>query len=173
MPLALPLAGGRAADPLTTAGPLAAFVLLPTMLGMAVRRRAPAAAASLRPVLDAAAGGIGVTCLALVGVRYGSDIAPWSAGVAILTQLVFLAVVAAAAYGLGAGLDARQRVALTIGACTRNLGAALAPLVAAGSDQRPIVMLALAVPATIAVGVAAALWFSAGAEPRRPLSPAG
>ncbi len=59
-------------------------------------------------------------------------------------------VVAAAAYGLGSGLSLSQRSVLALGVCSRNVGASLVPLLAAGStDRRSIAMCALAVPVTV------------------------
>ena len=168
MPLALPLAGDVPADPLAIAWPLVAFVLLPLAAGMAVRHRAPAAAAGLRRTLDLVSGAAGVIGLGLIGLIHGRGMTAAIGSLAIVTQLVFLVAIAVAVHLLGRGLDAPQRVTLTVCACTRNLGAALAPLVAAGGDPRAVVMVAIAVPATIVVGVVVALWLSAGvSQPRR------
>ena len=168
MPLALPLAGDVPADPLAIAWPLVAFVLLPLAAGMAVRHRAPAAAAGVRRTLDLVSGAAGVIGLGLIGVIHGRGMTAAIGSLAIVTQLVFLVAIAVAVHLLGRGLDAPQRVTLTLCACTRNLGAALAPLVAAGGDPRAVVMVAIAVPATIVVGIVAALWLSAGVgQPRR------
>jgi hypothetical protein len=47
-------------------------------------------------------------------------------------------------YWLGFGLQYDQKVVLSTGMATRNLGATLAPLMAADRDQRAIVMVVLA-----------------------------
>jgi BASS family bile acid:Na+ symporter len=55
--------------------------------------------------------------------------------------------VTALPYWLGFGLQYDQKVVLSTGMATRNLGAALAPLMAAANmDQRAIVMVVLGLP---------------------------
>ena len=49
---------------------------------------------------------------------------------------------------------------LSLGACSHNLGAALAPLLVTPPDSRAMVMGALAVPVTLCVTYQAASWLS-------------
>jgi len=60
-------------------------------------------------------------------------------------------------YRLCAGLTPEQRSVVSLGACTRNLGAALAPLLVADPDPRTMVLVALGVPLTLGV-----TWLAAG-----------
>jgi hypothetical protein len=62
-------------------------------------------------------------------------------------------------YRLCAGLTPEQRSVVGLGACTRNLGAALTPLLAVNADSRTTVMIALGVPITLLVTALAARWF--------------
>jgi hypothetical protein len=49
---------------------------------------------------------------------------------------------------------------LALGLSTRNIGAAAAPLLASGADRRAMVMIALAVPTTVASAALASRWLS-------------
>jgi BASS family bile acid:Na+ symporter len=66
-------------------------------------------------------------------------------------MLILVAGVTLVAYLLGADLADEQRNVLTIGMCTRNLGAALAPAAAIDPDRRVIVMIVIAVPIMLVV----------------------
>jgi bile acid:Na+ symporter, BASS family len=66
---------------------------------------------------------------------------------ATLTRANFYAVVTAGSYAIAFGLPQSQKSVLSHGLCTRNLGAAVAPLFAvSGVDERAMVMVAIAVP---------------------------
>jgi BASS family bile acid:Na+ symporter len=59
------------------------------------------------------------------------------------------------------GLTRPRRSVLGLGVCTRNAGAAIAPLFAdPAADPRAIVMVALAVPLQIAAALLWARWFA-------------
>jgi bile acid:Na+ symporter, BASS family len=47
---------------------------------------------------------------------------------------------------------------LTLGMCSRNLGAALAPVMAIEPDPRAMVMLAIAIPVTVGISALTARW---------------
>ena len=98
-------------------------------------------------------------------VVYGRDL--WGAigSLAIFTQVLFLGGMTAGAYLLGVGLPQDQRSVLGIGMCTRNVGAALAPLVAIrGTDPRAIVMCVIAAVLTAGLALLAARWFAGDAR---------
>jgi BASS family bile acid:Na+ symporter len=60
-------------------------------------------------------------------------------------------------YWLGFGLKYEQKIVLSTGMATRNLGAALAPLIsAADMDQRAIVMVVLGFPIMVLFATLAA-----------------
>jgi bile acid:Na+ symporter, BASS family len=48
---------------------------------------------------------------------------------------------------------------VSLGVCTRNLGAAMAPLLVVETDPRTTVMIAMGVPITLVVTYFAARWF--------------
>jgi len=66
---------------------------------------------------------------------------------AIGTQILYFSVITAASYALGFGMPGGQKSVLSLGICTRNCGAAMAPLfVAPDVDQSAIVMVTLGIP---------------------------
>jgi BASS family bile acid:Na+ symporter len=90
--------------------------------------------------------------LGIVLLLYWRDFLSAVGTYAIGAQILYYCLLAAA-YGLGFGLSLEKKSALVLGLCTRNVGAAVAPLLSAsGSDQRATVMCIMAVFITLAVG---------------------
>ncbi len=166
MPLAVPvMAAGLSADPWTIATPLLFYVLAPLVAGVALRAGMPAVASRARPPVRLLTNG--ATALMLLGmlILYGRAILGTAGSGAVALQVLFLAGMTAAAYLLGFGLPQAQRSVLGIGMCTRNVGAALAPLVAIpGTDPRAIVMCVIAAVLTPVLALIAAVWFGRGAR---------
>jgi BASS family bile acid:Na+ symporter len=76
---------------------------------------------------------------------------------AIGSQVLYYALLGIAAYGLSFGLSHGKKSVIALGLCTRNVGAALAPLFAvAGTDRRAVVMCILATYICIATGIGGA-----------------
>jgi BASS family bile acid:Na+ symporter len=166
MPLAVPSLLGVPVDPFAIARPIVLFVMMPLLIGMAVKALRPDAAARARPAIAAitniAAGGT----LALMTVVYGQGVLEAIGSYAIATQVAFVAVVTVVAHWMGVGLADEHRSVLTVGVCTRNLGAALAPLAAIDPDPRTIVMIAVAAPVTVALSALTARWLAHGRAPQ-------
>jgi bile acid:Na+ symporter, BASS family len=161
MPIATPLlVAGLSPDPVAIARPLVLFVLLPLLIGMAVRARSPAAADAVRPFIAVTTSFVGGALLVLTGVLHAGSVLHAVGSFAIAAQVLYVAAVTAAAYLLGSGLAHEQRTVLTLGLCTRNLGAALAPLAAIDHDPRAMVMIVIAVPVTLGISLAAARWLA-------------
>jgi BASS family bile acid:Na+ symporter len=69
-------------------------------------------------------------------------------------------IVTACTYWCGFGLPHEQKIVLSAGMATRNIGAALAPLFSiAEMDQRAIVMVVLGFPMMVIFALLAAKWF--------------
>ncbi|WP_237216981.1 bile acid:sodium symporter family protein [Falsiroseomonas oryziterrae] len=170
MPAAVPLLlPGVAVDAWTIARPLLLMVLLPLLIGLAVFRAAPAFAATIRPGIKRLTGIAAVALLAVCLVMYGRGFLSTVGSFAIATQVLFLGLLTAASYRLSRGLPQAQRSVLGLGICTRNVGAAVAPLLAApGMDPRAIVMVVLGVPVQILCSLAAAAWFARDATRAPP-----
>jgi len=146
MPFAVPvLVKGFAADPWTIAKPLVFFIGVPLVIGVAVRSAAEALAERAHPIVKRVTEIDILVLAALVLWMYGKDFLSAVGTYAIGTQLLYYAVLAAASYGLSFGLPHGQKSVLALGLYTRNIGAAIAPLLAvSGTDRRAIVMCTLA-----------------------------
>jgi BASS family bile acid:Na+ symporter len=160
MPLALPiLAPGLSITAWSIARPLLLLLMVPLMTGLAVRTVAPSLAERLRLPARLLGNLATLALLVIVIVLYKEGFVGAVGSYAIATQFFYAFVTTAGAYALGAGLRSGQRSVLCLGVCTRNLGAAVAPLLAANHDPRTMVMLALGVPVTLLVTFIAARWF--------------
>ena len=141
MPLAVPvIVPGLSVDPWTVAKPLLVLLFLPMAAGIAIKTVAPSLAVRLlrivRPVSNAAT----LLLLAAIGVRYFEGFVGAVGSYAIAAQLLYAVGLVLGAHAVGAGLPAGQRSVLSLGACTRNLGAALAPLLVTPPDPRAMVI---------------------------------
>jgi bile acid:Na+ symporter, BASS family len=162
MPLAVPrLTSGLSADAWTIARPLLLLLLLPLALGLALQRRSAALAARLHPWVKKLTGIDTAVMLVLCVVVYGEGFVSLLGSYVIGAQLVFFAAATLLPYRLRFGLPQEQRVVLSLGLATRNLGAAFAPLFAVpGADQRSVVVVALGVLMQAAFAFGAASVFA-------------
>ena len=162
MPFAVPLlVEGLSVSAWMIAKPLLGVVLVPLVIGMVLLRRVPAFAERLAPIVKKITGLATVVMLGLCVVVYGEGFIGSVGSFATLAQMIFYAVVTGAAYALAFGLPQDQKSVLALGVCTRNLGAAFAPLFAvSGADERAIVMVALGVPLQTLAAVVAAKVFA-------------
>src|SRR5512139_1745850 len=170
MPFMVPwLATGFTADPWTIAKPLLFFIATPLVIGAAIRRAAETVAERAAPIVKTVTSlNTLILCAVLLWV-YRGEIFSAVGTYAIGTQIVFYALLGAAAYLLGFGLSYDQKAPMVLGTCTRNVGPALATLMGvAGAPQGAITMCILAVfLGAILSG------FAAAAALRRFCAPAG
>jgi BASS family bile acid:Na+ symporter len=160
MPIALPILEPRlGVDAWTVARPLILLLLLPFAAGLALRARAPAIAARLIQIVKRLGDVATLAMLALIAILYWRGFVDAVGSYAIAAQILYTVGTTAGSYALGRGLKPEQRSVVSLGAGTRNLGAALAPLLAVTSDPRTTVMIALGVPITLLVTAVAARWF--------------
>ena len=166
MPFAVPLlVEGLSVSAWIIAKPLLAVVLVPLAIGMVTLRRAPDFAARVQPVVKKITGAATIVMLGLCLLIYGEAFIGSAGSYATLTQIVFYATVTVGSYALAFWLPRNQKSVLSLGVCTRNLGAAFAPLFAvAGVDERAIVMVALGVPLQTIAAIVAARVFGRLAE---------
>jgi predicted Na+-dependent transporter len=159
MPLGVPVVvPGLSVEAWAVARPLLVLLILPMAAGMALRAlHRPAADGMLavtRPVASAAT----VVLLVAIAVRHAQGFAEAVGTFAIAGQLLYAIGLMAGGYLLAIRLPPAQRSVVCLGACTRNLGAALAPLLVADPDPRTTVMVALGVPLTLAATWLASRW---------------
>lgn len=162
LPLAVPLLSTDLfVDPVRLAGPLLLFIVVPLALGMLVLAGAPLTAATLRRPVRLAAFLAVMVALVLCITVYGRGFLDAIGSGAILAQAVFLIAATAASYLFSPGLDPGWRTILVLGTGTRNVGAALAPLLSSSTiDSRAVIMVVLGIPVQILVAVGAAAWLS-------------
>ena len=151
MPVATPiLLPGFEADVWVIARPLVLYIALPLVLGLLVRIGRETLADRTHPAVRRMTAIVTALMLALVLLIYGADFLAAIGTFAIGAQLLFYALGAGCSYGLAYGLPHCQRSAIAMGVCTRNIGAAFAPVIAVpGLDRRVIVMVTLAAPLTL------------------------
>jgi BASS family bile acid:Na+ symporter len=161
MPFAVPrLTEGLAVDAWTIARPLLIVVLLPLAVGMAILRASTTLAESIQPWVKKATG-VATIAVALFGLAvYGKGLLGVAGELAVASQVAFFLVVTTLPYRLGFGLPHEQKIVLSTGMSTRNIGAALAPLIAAADkDQEAIIMVILGFPIMVLFAWLATKWF--------------
>jgi BASS family bile acid:Na+ symporter len=162
LPVAAPLvAEGLTVDAWTVTRPILMLVLLPLLVGMGIFALAPRIAAALHPWAKGAGIIAALALLALCFVVYGHSMAATFGDRVIAAEVLFLGLLTLMAYRSGGGLAQRERSVLGLGMCTRNLGAALAPLLAMDApDERAVVAVVLALPVQLVCAVVAARVFA-------------
>jgi BASS family bile acid:Na+ symporter len=158
LPAAIPfLAPGLSADPWSISWPLLLFIALPLAIGIWIGSVGRKRADVFHPIVKKVTNVDIAIMLAIVLVLYWRDFLGAVGSYAIAAQILYYCALAAGAYSLGFGLSHEKRSALALGLCTRNVGAAMAPLLSAPNlDERAIVMCVMAVFITLFVGLAAA-----------------
>ena len=161
MPFAVPLmVEGLSVSASAIARPLLAVVLLPMVIGMLILRASRALASRLHPFVKAVTRIATAAVLVLCAVVYGRELLGVRGSLAVASQVVFFSIVTLFPYWLGLGLGHDKKIVLSAGMATRNVGAALAPLMAAeGTDQRAVVMVVLGFPIMVVFAWLATKWF--------------
>jgi len=158
LPIMIPIvAPTLSADAWTIAKPLLFFIALPLAIGICFRLANSDLADKAHPIVKMVTSVDIVIMLGVVAVLYWRDFLSAVGSYAIGAQIVYYCLLAVAAYGLSFGLSHEKKSTLVLGLCTRNVGAAMAPLLSVeGLDKRATVMCIMAVFITLAVGFAAA-----------------
>jgi BASS family bile acid:Na+ symporter len=161
LPFAVPyLAEGLTVSAWTIAKPLLILVLMPMLIGILMRRFVPDFASRIQPPVKKISLISTLIMLLLIIIIYGKSLVSSAGSFFLAAQLTFFIIVSIAPFVLSFGLKRDEKVVLTLGLITRNLGAALAPLYAiAAIDDRAIIMVVLGVPLQLVFSVLAARWF--------------
>jgi BASS family bile acid:Na+ symporter len=161
MPFAVPLmVKGLSVSAWTIANPLVVVILLPMAVGMLILRASRRTASGMQPFVKKATGLFTIATGILCVIVYGKGLLGTAGSFAVVSQLIFFAVVTTVPYWLGFGLQHEQKIVISAGMATRNLGAALAPLLALPEiDQRATIMVVLGLPLMVLFGMLAARWF--------------
>ena len=162
MPFAVPyLAKGLTVSAWTIARPLLILVLTPMVIGILTRYLYPKFASIIQPAVKKLSLVFTLILLVLVIIIYGKSLISSAGSYFLAAQLTFFILVSVTPYVLSFGLKREEKVVLTLGLVTRNLGAAMAPLYAvAAIDERAIVMVVLGIPLQLIFAALAAKWFA-------------
>jgi len=160
MPFTVPLlVKGLTTSAWAIAKPLLMVVLLPMAVGVLIRRSSDAIASKLLPVAKKIAGLAGLLWAVFCLIIYGKGLLSMAGSFAVLSQLIFFGIVCIGTYWFGIGLGYEQKVVLSVGVTTRNLGACLAPLLTAPDiDERATLMIVLALPIMVIASSGATKW---------------
>jgi bile acid:Na+ symporter, BASS family len=165
MPFAVPLMiKGLTVSAWSIAKPLLIMILLPLAAGMAILRASAPLASSIQPFVKKITGISAIATIALCLIIYGKGLLGVTGSLAVISQIIFFFIMTTFTYWFGFGLPHEQKIVLSIGMATRNLGAAFAPLVSiADIDQRSVIMVVLGIPLMVVFGLLAAKWFGRNA----------
>jgi BASS family bile acid:Na+ symporter len=172
MPFTVPLlAKGLTASAWAIAKPLLMVVLLPMAIGVAIRGSLDALASKMLPFVKKASGIAGFIWCVLCLIIYGKGLLGVAGSFAVASQLVFFGIVYFGTYSLGFGLRHEQKIVLSVGVTTRNLGACLTPLLSVPDmDQRASLMIVLALPIMVIVTLLGTSRLGRHASAREPAS---
>jgi BASS family bile acid:Na+ symporter len=161
LPFAIPyLIEGLTVSAWAIARPLLVFVLLPLFIGILIRYFKPKFAFKIQPAVKKTILVFTIIMLFLIVIIYGKSLINSAGSFFLAAQLAFFIIVSITSYVFSFGLKREEKVVLTLGMITRNLGAALAPLYAvAAIDDKAVVMVVLGVPLQVIFAALAAKWF--------------
>ncbi len=143
------------------AKPLLLMVLLPLLIGCAVRLSAPNVAEKLFAVVKKIGGIFLLIVLVLTLVIYGREMLSTLGSFAPGAQILFFIAITAISYRVGLGLKQTQRSSMALGMCTRNIAAVFAAYFGiTNPPQGLFVMVVLVVPLAAIVALVAARLFA-------------
>ena len=148
MPLMAPLLiPGLTVSSWAIGKPLLLTVLLPLVIGVAIRVYASRVANKIFPWVKKIAGISTLFLLVYVLIFHARELLSALGSFAVGAQVIFIVGMAVAAYYVSFGLNQAQRSAMSLGVCTRNGGAMIVALTAFPVvDSQLLVMILLAVP---------------------------
>ena len=171
MPLALPfMVTGMDVTSWQILKPILVTIALPLVIGMLIRGKSVAAADRIQPYAKKT---VGITMIALVilfFVIYGEEMIGSIGSYTSLSLVIFCAILSTVPYWLGFGLQHKEKIVLSIGITSRNIGAAAVPCVAiAGVDQRVTAVIILSFFIMTVFALLTGKWFGrpAPAGPER------
>ncbi len=161
MPLFVPLLiKGLTVSSWTIARPLVIVMLIPLATGMSILHFSEVRASKIQPVVKRITGLFTIIACVLCVVVYGGGVLEINISLTATALLIFFFILTAFPYWFGFGLAHEKKIVVSIGMSTRNLGAALAPLISMGqADQRAIIMVGLGLPFMLLFAWLSTKWF--------------
>jgi len=145
MPLMAPLLiKGVTISAASLAKPLLLTILLPLIIGAAIRHFADKGATGIFPAVKAIALLSTLTTIAWCLALYGRAMLDTAGSLALLSMTLFMVGMAAITYVIGLGLRQAQRSVMSLGMGTRNIAAVLAAAMAIpNGDPRIVTMVVM------------------------------
>jgi BASS family bile acid:Na+ symporter len=160
-PFTVPLlAKGLSASAWTIAKPLLLLVLTPMIVGVIIRSKADGLASKMLPFAKKGGGIAGLIWCVFCVIIYGKGMLGMAGSFALASELLFFGIIFIVTYLFSLGLGYEQKIVLSIGITTRNLGACLAPILSVPDmDQRATLMIVLALLVMVIVVSLGTRWF--------------
>jgi len=148
MPFAVPfMIKGLSISAWAIAKPLIIMILIPLLIGGVIRRNSAKLAGKMQPIVKKITMLFTLIVFVLLILIYYQGILSAMGSLAILSQLIFFSILTIGTYLLSFGLKYEQKIVLSIGNSTRNLGAAIAPLFAVTAiAPEAIIMIVISLP---------------------------
>lgn len=155
MPFAVPLlVKGLTVSSWTIAKPLLVTVLIPLTIGMAILRHSQILAQKIIPVVKKVILVFTIATLVFSVLVYGKGLFQIDAINVLAALIILFGTLKFLSYWLGLGLEPNQKIVLSMGVTTRNLGASVAPLLSIPVvDEKTIVIIVLGAPVMIAAAL--------------------
>jgi len=157
MPLMAPLLiKGLTLSAWPLAKPLITLVLIPLLIGIAIRHYKPAAAAKIFKPVKKTGGIFLLLCLFTCLYIYGKDMLGTVGSFATAAWVIFMVVMAVVPYLVGFGLKQNQRSVMAIGQSSRNISAGFVAFFGiTNPPEGMFLMVLLVVPIHVIIGLLA------------------
>lgn len=151
MPFAVPLlVKGLTVSPWTIAKPLLITLLIPLISGMAILRHSQPLAQKIIPIVKKVILVFTISTLVFSVLVYGKGLFQIDAINVLAALIILFGTINFLSYFLASGLESNQKIVLSMGVTTRNLGASVAPLLSLPVvDEKTIVIIVLGAPVMI------------------------
>jgi BASS family bile acid:Na+ symporter len=127
VPLVLPnIVAGVSVSPWAIAKPLIVLVLVPFVVGLAIRQRSERVAGKIHPIIKKIAFIALMACLVLTVLLYAKGIVLSAGSRALLSLFLFFVLATLASYVSAFGMRESQKRVLSLAICSRNSGPAMA-----------------------------------------------
>lgn len=168
MPLIVPvMIKGLSVSVWEISKPLLTIILIPLVIGMLTLYYSKAKAVILQPVVKKVTILFAALTLGLSAVVFAEGLTNISGGYVVAALVTFFFILTTCTYWFGIGLKHDQKIVLSTGMTTRNLGAAVAPLFSVSNiDERTLVMIVLAAPVMIITALVSSRLFSRSVKNR-------
>ena len=155
MPLMAPLLiQGLTLSTWPLAKPLILLVLIPLLIGVAIRFYVPTVAATIFPWVKKTGGIFLLLCLLTTLWIYGKDMLSTVGSFATAAWVAFMVVMAVVPYVVGFGLKQNQRSVMAIGMSSRNISAGFVAFYGiTGPPEGMFLMVLLVVPIHVVIGL--------------------